>query len=510
MSFFLENRNRIVIPTWREYKVSSLSQEHIPLRNKITEPREKNQFLIAKLNDWNEHQNLPNSLELVNSAYASGHPEIAFDAAKFLKQHGNNFPSQLLKIISEILGEEHVPENPSSVRESTLHKLVRYIGNKLHLIRQRLVDFPDNPFQWLELARLHSILGNAKKAEKALAVAMKLSLGLNRYIVRATSRFYYHIDDYERSHNIVKSYPFLKIDPWLMATEISYARKLERFSTNIKAGIQILNSNNYSNESLSELASMIGTVELYEGSVKNARKWTNKSLNAPNDNSLAQAEWISRHISDVSFNPWLSKVEYAYEARAHELLHNKEYQSSMEEGFNWVIDQPFSKRAVTFASYIACGIIGDYDHAIEICKFGLMTNPNSFLILNNLAYSLACNNQTNEAAKYLEKMSLSFEAENEKVVFHATDGLIDYRSGKLESGKEKYLKAIDLASKQKDENVVLRAETNFLREQLIAKEITLGAFKEKIQKIWSDSKTIDKEELKAIMKTIIPADVIFN
>lgn len=502
MSIILEDRNRIIIPTWREYKTNNLSQEHLPALLHKPKPKPIGESLLMKLEEWKDVPTLSTSLELVNSAYASNQHQIAVDAAKFLKLHGNNFPQQFHRIIAEILEEEIDQDHTISQEIAELDKLLSYIGKKINHTRKRLVEYPDNPFLWVELARLHSILGNAKKAEKSLLVAMQLSAGLNRYIVRATSRFYYHMDEYEQSSRIIRAYPNLKNDPWLLASEIAYSRKLERHTPYVKIGGQLIDSKNYSNDSISELAAMIGTHELYDGTLKNARKFTNRSLLAPNDNSLAQAEWLSRHISEIHFNSWLDKIEFAYEARAHELLFTKDYKRSMEEGFNWVIDQPISKRAVAFASYVACGIIGNYDQAVDICKFGLRTNPNTFLILNNLTYSLACNNQLTEATKYFEKMGACIDGDLDRVVYYATDGLIDYRSGNSRSGREKYEKSIELAVKLKDDSVVLTAKMNFIREQCFAGELDEETAMRTITSVYKESKAGNSDELKLIITKI--------
>jgi len=472
MATFLEDKNRIIIPTWREYKKTTLTPEHFPdPKSIINRDYSNDPLLIEKVTDWKEEKNIPNAIELINSSYSLGQNETAIDAAKFLIKQDFDLPKHLKVIANEILGIHNADAPSYVVQDDNLNTLFRFVGSKLQGLRKRLINFPSNPILWLEIARLHSILGNVDKAEKAITVAVDLSKGLNRYIIRAASRFFYHIDDFDRAHSIVRKCPLVKTDPWLMATEISYSIKQKRNSPNVKKGLDIISSAKYSNESISELSSMIGTLEFFNGSFKSARSLTNKALFAPNDNSLAQAEWLSRHLSNIQFDPWLEKLEYAYEARANEFYVKKEFKKSLVEGFNWVIDQPFSKRAIHFSSHLACGILGEYDSAIEICKFGLRTNPNSFTILNNLTYSLALKNEIVKAKVYFDKMHTPIENDIQKVIYSATDGLIDYRSGKYESGKEKYLKAIELAKKLKEDRLASVAEINFTRERVLSKEL---------------------------------------
>jgi tetratricopeptide (TPR) repeat protein len=362
-----------------------------------------------------------------------------------------------------------------------LQTFFKYISKKLNHIRKRLIDYPYNPLLWLELARLHSILGNNLKAERSLSVGHTLSNGVNRTITRAYSRFFYHIGETDKAHEIIRKSPLILSDPWIMSAEISYSIKRNRFSPNIKKGIELIDSKNYASFEISELASMVGTIELHNGSAKNAKKFVQKSLEAPNDNSLAQAEWLSRHIDHIGFSFWLEKVDFAFEAKAHEYLYEKKFPESLKEGFNWVIDQPFSKRAVQFSSYIACALLNDQKSAIEICNFGLRSNPENFEIINNLVYATALDNQIIEAKEWLSKSILLAHEEKHKIFIYANEGLIHFREKNPELGRISYKKAFELAEKLKEENLKYSAQVNLLRQEYLcnalSKERVISFFK---------------------------------
>lgn len=473
MAFFIETNKRLIIPRWREYRRKSLSFEHLPKtqdKQQASDTRKEDIFFLATLRDWKQSPSIPTAIELVNAANALNLKEDATEAARFLRNY-NNLPAQLFHIIKVVLKEAIEEEKPKTI-DTPLDTFYKYIGKKVNYIRKRLINYQTNPLLWLELARLHSILGNNEKAERSLLIGHKLSGGLNRAITRAYSRFYYHIGDTERAHDIIRQSPLIGKDPWIMSAEISYAVKRDRFSPNVKKGIELIDTRQYSPTEISELASMVGTIEMFTGSTRKAKKFVQKSLISPNDNSLAQAEWLSRHIDNIEFSPWLDKVDFAYEAKAFEYLNEKKFTDSLRESCNWVIDQPFSSRAIQLSSYVAAALINNPRMAIDICNFGLRSNPESFEILNNLVYASCLDNDTETAENLITKMVGLIREEKHKIFILANQGLILFRQKMPIEGKKKYQEAFALADKLEEPNLKHIAQINLWREELLAKTIS--------------------------------------
>lgn len=88
--------------------------------------------------------------------------------------------------------------------------------------------------------RLHSILGNTKKAENAALIALSLSKNENRYITRSVSRFFVHKKDFEQAQGIIRKAKRFKIDPWLISTDISLSQSLQRMASSFKVGREML------------------------------------------------------------------------------------------------------------------------------------------------------------------------------------------------------------------------------------------------------------------------------
>lgn len=504
MAVIFEDKNRLIIPRWREFKRSAVSLDHLPqlTDEAIGENFADNLDFIMKLEEWNQTKSIPSALELVNSAYSLGLNKSAVDAAKLL-QLESNLPTSLVKIVRSILGQEDEIESKTLVQSSAIDTFFKFIGKHLSSVRKRLIDYPLNPLLWVEAARLHSILGNNVKAERCLIVAHKLSNGLNRSITRAYSRFFYHIGDTDRAHEIVRKSPLITNDPWIMASEISYALKRERFSNNVKKGLELIESKNYSPGSISELASMIATSEMFNGGFKNARRLAGTSLQSPNDNTLAQAEWLSRHLSNIHYYEWLDRIEFTYEAKAHEFLYKGNYDKALEEGFNWMIDQPFSQRAVQFTSYISSALIKNAKNTVEVCSFGLRSNSESFEITSNLTYARAILNETNEARKQLANLKLFARQEEHYVYINANEGLINFREKNYPEGEAFYKKAIGLAEKIKRPNLKRIALINFIREKCFANMLSKEEAIKQVLEVQKEHGSSTVGEVDAIKREIM-------
>jgi hypothetical protein len=364
-----------------------------------------------------------------------------------------------------------------------VESLVAITKQQIAGIKRKISYYLRNEYLWLELGRLYAITGDLIKAHQCVKIAVHFSNKENRYFLRTVSRFYYHIGQYDTAQSIIRLSPLLKKDPWLLAIDISYSRKMGRHATNAKRGLEMLKVRNYTNESISELAGVLGTLEYENDDTKQARKLTRQSLLAPNDNSLAQAEWLSREITDIPIEPWIDKVPLGYEARAYEHYFNNLLETSLREAMHWVLDQPFSKRACHFASYLSTALLGNHQLAIEVGELGACSNPDFFPIFNNLTYAYVSKGDFPSA-----ETNLNYK----------------YRSGDIISGREYYTLAIDTAKKNNLGELKLLAEANLIRESCLAKEISLSSAFRALDILKQNHKEFDTSlQIKTITKTLI-------
>jgi tetratricopeptide (TPR) repeat protein len=291
----------------------------------------------------------------------------------------------------------------------------------------------------------------------------------NTYVQRIASRFYYHLGEIDKALYLVRKSRNYEVDPWLISTDIAYSTKLGRFNKNMTLGMKMIESNKFSNRDLTELASSIGTVQLQNGSMKQARKAFDVSLKEPNENSFAQVEFVSNTIQIIPESElanYLTSLPNAFEARAHEFDSARKYDEAFKDGCRWLLDQPFSKRAALFTQHLAIAKLEEYDKGIEIGKFALHSNPRSVEILNNLAFAYSKKRKFKEARIALEKMKSLHPNDYYRTFLLATEGLLKMREGNIDDGKRLYDLAINHALDNKFPHLKDLAIYNYLLEYI--------------------------------------------
>ena len=496
MPSLFDNRKRLILPRWRNiYGKSSsiiLSTEKGP---RISLGLFEDTF-EEKKTDFRNTATFSNAIEVVNTAFSMGKENDAVEEAKFITSMNRDLPSGLASIVKNILKSDNkdIIEDNKEMNDPLLKNIFVESGKNITLLRHRIKKFYYNPLLWLELSRLYSILGYIDKAEAAAQVALQLSKNSNRLITRSVSRFYIHKKDFEKAQSIVRSSPLFGIDPWLIACDISYSRTMKRQPTSIKAGTRMIENKSFSTQDLTELAAALATEKfLTDDNSKEGRQLFHLALGSPNDNSFAQAEFFLKEFSEKK--KLINVIPYNYEAQAQELYNIKKYGDSFKHSFKWLVDQPFSRRAAYFNSYLLSGVLENHEKAIEFGKFSLKSNPDSFLLNNNVAFSYASLNKVKDAKIYIKKARQTLSEPSDIIVLDATEGMLLYREGrieddkaKIEKGREFYIKAIRESERQKNKQMNILAILNFAREEYLSNSIT----KEVVEKLIS---SIDKRDL---------------
>jgi tetratricopeptide (TPR) repeat protein len=326
----------------------------------------------------------------------------------------------------------------------------------------------------------------------------------HRYVCRSAARFFLHTRDEDRARYVIAKNPALLKDPWLLASEIAINTLMERTSRNIIKGSELIKSNNYSPFSLSELSSAIGSIEMKNGNRKKCRSYFKTALQNPNDNSLAQAQFLMSKHSDLTFEFGDNiAIPNAFEADAITSYISGEYNKSLISAVDWINDMPFTRRPVQFAANIAFSFLKDYDTAINILDLGLKANPNNAMLLNNKAYACALGGRTEDADSVIQDAKREQMTFNTKVCLTATEGLNEYRKGNHENGKRLYLQAIKMAKEYlSDTNILNTAILNFTREEARFNNSFDKSLLEIVDNIPIDSReTLQlKEDIKSVIK----------
>jgi Flp pilus assembly protein TadD len=427
--------DRNVIPRWRGYQDTVLIGELDPPG--LTRPRpwsaNRDGFEI-RTQEWVRERRLSFAADLVGSALVLGPSHEAVQAAKELLDSGPASPllAQAAKRVIDLMeneserGELQPREVSSSAEVARLRRSTR--------LNMR------NAFRWAELARFFTIQGKNKKATRAMKVARGLAPH-DRYILRCSARLEIHLGRSDRASSILRSAANTVRDPWLLAAALASAAAAEEPPKMVRAAEQLLASQSFSPFDMSELASALGTLEVRGGNDRAARRLFRLALADPTDNSVAQAEWAMRRAGGIALpEEVLAKAE-SWEARAWSAAHEGEHGEAVREAWAWHYDQPFASRPAEFGSYHAAAG-ADFETGAALAAAALKANPEEFLLLNNLAFCLASMSRVDEAERHINKIRTADLSKSDRATYLATKGLIAFRRGDLESGRELYAQSI--------------------------------------------------------------------
>ena len=501
MANFFENKDRRVIPNWRSFKKTAMLGElDMPLS---AIPTLDISFSIdSYIEDFKTHRTIAHAGDLISAGVVNGFEkdEIVIDAANFILAKPNETTLTQLSLAERI--SKGRPESNKlfkldkiSLDEFSTYVNPRKVWEKIHLLKQAANEFQFNPIIWVELSRHYSIIGQQRQAVSTMKIALQLAPE-NRFVLRSAVRLFAHYDDLEFSHDIVRKSQITNFDPWLTSAEISLATLRDRTSKFMKKGADMVSSKNFSPFSITELASALGTVEMINGSQRKSRDLFHKSLQAPNDNSLAQIEWASKKDHQLDINPANFQVKHNFEAQAWDNFTNEKLEDALTNTFRWFLDMPFSKRPVMFGSHIASAM-DDQETSRDFLKAGLISHPNDPQLINNIVYSLALENKTDDAMKFLERVpSLNQMDKATQICITATRGLVYFRKGLHPEGRKFYLDAIQAAKDVKSKYFNWLAILNYAREELLIKSEEANSVMEAVAMMPDDTENLDIRKLK--------------
>jgi tetratricopeptide (TPR) repeat protein len=257
-------------------------------------------------------------------------------------------------------------------------------------------------------------------------------------------------------------------DPWLLSAEIAAATVAGHSSRHIKRGRALLAAGHHSPRHLTELASALATVEMNDGNLPRARKLFRASLQAPNDNSVAQAGWAGRRDSGLGIGDEGLDIPRSFEARAWHDFMRDDWTSAVNNCREWLEDEPFSKRPAIVGSHIALVSLADYKAAEELLTAALRANRGDSGLLNNLAVALVDQGRLEEARSVFGRIRVSDLDPGWQVAVKATEGLLAFRAGDVVAGRMAYLDALEMASQRRLPHVRLAALAYHAREEILA------------------------------------------
>ena len=284
---FLEKTNRRIVPRWRDFLTTcSLGELDLlagGLRGRVRSAEIPPETRAA----WRANGTLWHALDLIGAAFVVGELHDQDNSSCSAHTRVRRFmPAGGIHLARRILNPDeyiHTASEVESQDEGSIQK-------EIHDLRKRSIEEPRNSILWVDLGRLYTIVGNVRKATKAIEIACNLA-GENRFVLRSASRFFVHIGEIERALRVIRRSASVTADPWLTAAEIGISCYGSATPRSTRAARKMLDDDNFSEFSKTELASALGTLELLDGKPKLAKKLIRQSLASPTENSLAQAQW---------------------------------------------------------------------------------------------------------------------------------------------------------------------------------------------------------------------------
>lgn len=467
MSTFLVDQVRRIVPRWRFTDNISNSTEFASYPRKKHSRVLNKKFLEQKLVEWRKSPNFGNAIDLVNCGVGGGWLDEVKPAAEFLKQYDDTSSTQTTRLIQHVLQSTStisgIQLNNQQFHPST-ENLVQAVRIKISTTRKKLQRDYRNPLLWLDIALAYSILGQKNQALSSVDHALYLEPE-HRHILRSAVRLYIHIGDVERAHSLLHRNPKTKFDPWLIATELAVATVAGRSPKFTRHGKRIIDSGNLPPEYLTELHSAIGTLDFNNGIFRRARQNFRASMIKPTDNTVAQARWIRKYIPDIEITNEAFGLPLGFEARCWRELERGRWEAAQKECLNWLNDEPFSSRPAMVASYIGLTLTTDFITAKTCAEVGIQADPDNFTLLNNLTVALAYCGEIERALKTFAKITSMKDGDLPQYVYIATLGLLRFRVGDIQGGRQCYKQAETMAPNSQK----IRAKFFWVREELNAK-----------------------------------------
>ena len=468
MAGFLTNIERRVIPRWRRFNDALKLKELAFIAPAL--PRETTpiaDFLAQKIVDWRKHQTIGHATDFVGAAIALGKSQEAITAAKFLVKQNRNVSPWAIELAEYVLESPYkvaqTPSNPVAVEQSVLRAQVRSLRRALNIESR-------DPITWVELSRVYAILGHVKKAKHSMTVALQLAKN-NRFVLRSASRLWVHAGDPEKAHEIIIRADRTRHDPWLLAAEIALGSIDGKRPKLVKAGRRMLSEGKFPHGHISELASALATLELQCGSVKKSKKLFALSLKNANENSFAQAAWVSsRPHSEIRLEYQYLTVPSAFEAEYRVCCQKGEWNRAVEQCKLWQFDQPFSSEPSVHGSFVAGVALEDYESSKNFAEHGLIANQADFTLWNNLAFACINLEDFKKAEHAISKADCLPLSDRDRAVLHATRGLLKFRTESVESGRQLYLDARLAAQRIKNTRLLTLATVFHAIEEITQEE----------------------------------------
>lgn len=394
---------------------------------------------------WRSSPTVSNASEALLSATVNGVVHQAFGPAEFILHNAAHASAEVVEIANLIRHGRKPTIGALPAQTTTTANPTDSRGKNIHSLRARIRYDNRDVLAWLDLSLEYAALGLREKSIRSMISAIGLAPE-NRTVIRSAARMFVHFGDNDSAITLVRRAQYAKSDPWLLSAEVSISdisNKTPRFIKEAEhRATELVSLPAFS----SELASSVGTWHLIHGNKRKAKQFLNLSLRVPNDNSLAQGNWVSEiYPKLIQLDQRAIRNSTVWEARAISSYFRGNWSEAIRETMKWQKEEPFASRPSLLGSFVAASIACDIPSALKISQLGYQANPDHIVVLNNYVYSLILSGEMDEASKLIHKFNFSDETSIDNCTLLATKGLFLFRSGNAPEGRKEFDRAIEAA-----------------------------------------------------------------
>jgi tetratricopeptide (TPR) repeat protein len=489
---------RHLLPRWRKSEAAIWSGELLTIPAAVKEaPTDANPDDFENLlQEWQERPSAEVAAELLASGIVLGRFSEISAVAALLASESSDVSPTLRMLAQRVVNRAN--GRKASVEPTETATDFESIRAAIAATRGRVREWPRNAIAWVDLAYSYSVLGQTQQATRALEIALKLAPE-NRFVLRSSVRHFADSQDLERGLAILRRAELTRNDPWLMSAEIALANANDESPRLFKKARAISDADRIEPWQTGELNAAIGSLELRGANVGKARKYFKKSLRKPTENVVAQAQWASNehHLLEVP-------LQVVYSSKASEAIAlrsriDRRWNDLIEACRQWLLAEPTSIHPLVLGSYIAEVALEDGHLAGQFTDVWMMRDPTNVTALNNHAVAMAYQGNIQEESRHFKRINRSKIEGRTKVVLGATEGLLAYRGGDVEKGRQLYLQAAQSPEAVGANDLVALVLWHLLREEA---RIGMPGTSELSTLLWDRTRHINLPEIKSIKETV--------
>ncbi len=493
MSISQPDAERRLLPRWRPSE-ATISAGELASTSTVEKEIEPDTHFEERKREWDHDRSIEVAAELVASGIVLGRLTEVESAVRMLADNASDATPSIQAVARRALGERKLaPSELPRLRPGRLDPTPIY--SRISALRRHVHLHPRNAYAWVDLARLYTILGQTPRADRTIRIALELAPE-DRFVLRSAARYLVHVDDPQAAQRLLNGARATRVDPWLIAAEISVAQVAKRRSQTASIGQRGLEHSRWAPRSSSELAGALGTLLLEDGATQKARQLFRLSLEDPTENAIAQAQWASQHTSGLIVPTPLLNQPTTYEARALRARLEGRWNAAIDSSWEWTEFEPTSTRPLMMGCYVAGVVFGDGATVVEFAERGLYAEPHNPSLLNNKAVGLAYLGRVSEAVVILAKVVIETSPQFTQPALYATAGLLAFRAGDPIGGRESYERAASHPYARQDRNVRLMALWHLALEEARARTDKADAAAARAERAGKDTKLAEVAALR--------------